>query len=311
MKISNFKNFKEKYDLWIECLYGGDRNSIKNQILNMIWDAAVFRVINEARRIASPTKEGGVQLNGMVHRLIDHGFFEKQLSSIRKLIDKKPLAGREGVYSLMSLIQDMKQNANYLTRENLFKIAGLEYDDEIIRKKHDEYCQGKMEAGEKVYSIPIELNYRRIENKHKDIDSLAGVSKLKRSPNDTILLEIFEKLNDKILKTSHNIRIHVNKFIAHSAIPVSRQIVNADSINITLNHIYKVHEVMCKSANFINLKIFNEGNLFHLPIPQYNQFEYIDNPLVSTGKIDQLRKVWQKYEEETQSWGSWHLDEIL
>lgn len=64
-----------KRKLWLEVLSGKDKHSVVHQITAMTWNAAAYQVVKEARRLAPADPEGGVQLNGMLHRLIDHGFF--------------------------------------------------------------------------------------------------------------------------------------------------------------------------------------------------------------------------------------------
>ena len=85
-----YRRFKAKREQWLEQLCGQDRHSVVNQISRMIWDAAAFRIINEARRYAENADDGGVKLNGMVHQLLNKGFLASQASAIRRLMDKAP-----------------------------------------------------------------------------------------------------------------------------------------------------------------------------------------------------------------------------
>ena len=85
--MTQFDNFKAKHKIWIQHLCGDDRNSIFAQIYRMIWNAAVFEIINESRRVATVDSEGNKELNGMLHRFIDTCFFESQLMAIRRLTD--------------------------------------------------------------------------------------------------------------------------------------------------------------------------------------------------------------------------------
>lgn len=47
---------------WQEVLAGEDRHSIFNQIQDLVWDDAVYRTFNEARRISIENRENGNQL---------------------------------------------------------------------------------------------------------------------------------------------------------------------------------------------------------------------------------------------------------
>lgn len=48
-----------------------------------------------------------------------------------------------------------------------------------------------------------------------------------------------------------------------------------------------------------------------LPTPQYDQLEHMDLGLVETGKVVDLHRFWSGYEQETQKWGAWGIDDLL
>lgn len=58
-------------------------------------------------------------------------------------------------------------------------------------------------------------------------------------------------------------------------------------------------------ASFIgnNLLFYGFGDF--LPIPQFDQFEYLDEPIASKETIEKLRGFWQKYRTETEQWYKW------
>ena len=221
--------FKLRRDLWIECLCGTDRHSIMPQIYRMIWNTAAFRAINEARRIAPPAKEGSVQLSGLMHELIDEGFFEGQALAIRRLTDTHSLDDRRrGVWSLIALLNDMQEHVDLMTRQNLFAAEGLEYDVEAVRRRAEEYQQQELRKGTHVYFIPEELDWDRLRDRHEQIDFLARVTPAHRSPDDTVCVAVIERLKNMVNTTCAEVHVHVNKFVAHAASPESRQTVNAD-----------------------------------------------------------------------------------
>jgi hypothetical protein len=85
-----YQNFAAKRKEWRRVLRGKDRNAVFNQITRMLWDAAAYRIVNEARSLAPAANEGGVQLNGLMHRLIDDCFSVTQLVAIRRILDPNP-----------------------------------------------------------------------------------------------------------------------------------------------------------------------------------------------------------------------------
>jgi len=58
-------------------------------------------------------------------------------------------------------------------------------------------------------------------------------------------------------------------------------------------------------ASFIgnNLLFYGFGDF--LPIPQFDQFEYLDGPIASKETMEKLREFWQKYRTETEQWYKW------
>jgi len=55
-------------------------------------------------------------------------------------------------------------------------------------------------------------------------------------------------------------------------------------------------------ASFIgnNLLFYGFGDF--LLIPQFDQFEYLDEPIASKETIEKLREFWGKYRTETEQW---------
>jgi hypothetical protein len=303
--------FKSRRDLWMGCFGGSDRHSIINQICGMVWKTAAFRVVIECRRIAPPARGGGVELNGMVHDLIDRGFFEGQLLAVRRLTDTYPIMGdRRGrdVWSLTSLIDDMKESRSLMTRANFFAAEGLEYDVERVEQQLGEYYAEKRSKGERSFCVPMELDSDRPRERHKQIDFLAGVAKECRSPEDVVRDAIFEHLKEMVDTACSGVRVVVDKFIAHAASPESRRTVSADDASVTFGHLHKAHEVICKAATFLDLYLLSGSSRHLLAFPTYNQFAYIDRPLVTAEGLTTLKTVWDEYGDETRKWAEWGIE---
>jgi hypothetical protein len=312
MSACTLDKFKERRALWIRCFDGEDRHSIMRQIYRMIWNTAAFRVINEARRIAPPAEKGTVQLNGLMHDLIDEGFFEGQLLAIRRLTDTYPITdacrGRN-VWSLTSLFDDIKKHAHLMTRVNLLAAEGLEYDVDSVRQQANDYLIREFQKSKMVFTPP-ELDWERPQMRHEQIDFLSGVSAKHRSPDDIVSREVIEQLKEMVKKACNNIHIHVNQFIAHAATPESRHKVNAQNASITLGHLYNAQEAICKAATFLDLYLLTGHSHGLLAVPQYDHFAHVDKPLVTTEGIAMLRDAWEKYDAETTKWANWGIEEF-
>ncbi len=274
-----YEEFEQKRKEWIEWLFGSDRHSINNQIARILWDTAIFNTIAEARRLAPKTDEGGVKLNGLIHTFIDRNFFVSQATAIRRLLDSEGAEGKRGVHSLSSLLDDMASNVALLQRDHMLKA-----------EKHDEFGNEHLELA---------------------IDKMADVEPAKRSPTDTIQPRIFEYLKTELTAKCEPIKQYVDKFIAHAATSESRLTINADDIDIPLKTLSDAQERILKTATFLGICVLCERDICSLAAILSYEFRYADHPLVQTADIPQLGRTWQDYEQKTEKWLDWGLDDLL
>lgn len=286
--VQSVKNPTEKFQEWENMLVGEDKHSIRNQIHDMIFDSAIFQCINESKKYAAKDDKGNIKQNGMTHYFITQSFFKTQLLSIRRLTDK-----RSDVYSLYRLIEDIKKNSSILTRKNILAAHNLPYDYEKVRADFDknaDYTQGfVIEPPEIALSLDI----------HKRIDSIAGIAANERSPDDLIPNNTLQ-FGDKWTSIKELCR-YVDKYIAHSATPESR-IATPDEIEGALGKVLNAHKIICETASFIGTNLLFCGFGVFLPTPQFDQFEYLDEPIASKETIEKLRDFWEKYRVETEQW---------
>jgi len=311
----------EKRKVWLEVLSGKDRHSITKQITRMTWDATAFRVVNEARRLAPRDPDGGVQLNGLMYSLLDRAFFASHMATVRRLAqkrrpgrqtDKQPLwEGNLGVYSLSALLQDMLNHRNLLTRKAIFAAEGLEYDYEPTQQKFFASLDKQRGKNQKASddTPPPPFCWLDSEKRHEQIDSLAGVQAQGRQPGDMVRKEVFDNLQRKVDGVCEVVVKHVNKFIAHAATPESRATVGADEAGLMLNHLWQAHQHLCEVASFLAIYVLGDSFPGPLPIPQYDQFKYIERPLIDASQVGKLSDLWRQIEKEADGWSQWGLDQ--
>jgi len=305
--VSPKPTFADKRNQWLEVLSGKDLHSVVNQITEMAWNMAAFRVVNKARSLAPPHHEGGVQLNGLMHQLLDRGFSMSQMAAVRRLWDtSSPLEGKKGVYSLAKLLEDMSEHHHLFTREAIFEAEALKYDCELIRQKANEYIIEQRKAGKTAYFLPPGLDSFVHENRHEQIDRLAGVAPSDRRPDDTIQKDVFFNLTAKVQTACEDVKNHATKLIAHAAAPKNREAV---VVEITLNHLDNAHRNLCQVTSFIATYILGDSCPPPLPVPQYNQFKYIERPLIDRDQVPELQEVWNQFDEDCNDWSQWALDD--
>ena len=295
-----------KRQQWLKVLDGEDQHSIYRQLAQVAWDAASFKVINEARKLTVANSHDGFRLNGLIHDLLDRGFFTTQLLAIRRLTDVNyPLEGRKSVWSLTGLLDDMAESHRLLTRAAMFEVEGLEYDVKRVRERFDKWSE-QPHQGLRV--VPNDMNFGNIVFRHSSINRLIGKTVTSIIPDDTVGTEVFTGLREMIVASCDAANLYVNKFLAHAASPDDRRGDNADSVDVTLGMLREAHQVICQVASFLSIYVLGAAHPNYLPVPQYNLWENIEVPLVNLKNIPDLRKVWAESNSELHDWTHWGLD---
>jgi len=279
MMETTLDEFKEKRKKWLECLKGKDRHSIVRQLYSLVWDAAVYHIIDQSREYAKRTTDNDYELNGMIHRWINNCFGINQIMAIRRLLDTSMDKGKNEVVSLLRLIKEMEESNKLFTRENIFDAEDLEYN------------------------LAVDPSSRW---RHEQVDIFSSVKAGERSPTDVISIQSFTALKKELEGVSKDIITYSNKFLAHSASSKSRIYVNADKLKITFQHLPDALEKICKVANFVSIYIL--GDAKHRFLRNSDGFDYIDRPLVPSDKISSLMAVWEGFKDNIQSCENWGME---
>lgn len=295
------EEFREKRLEWINWLEK-DINSIFRQITSMVWDYALFRIVNKLREWASKQPDENVSFNNSVLRLFDVGFVTTQAVAIRRLIDK-----RKDVISLYALLEDIEKNIDLLTRENYVCYDGLPYDYESVRQEE----VGKLIFKKGVSGVRFVANegpegWAPSERTHKYFDELSGVNpkKQKREKDDQVKIDILKFLEKQIneCKEIKNITRYVNKFIAHSATPESRAGLTQEQMEITLNQLEICYKTIWQVAGYISSQLLFESGISGLPTPQFDHLENLDKSWATPAILKKAHEEWRKIEEEIEEW---------
>lgn len=270
-----FSEFIEKRKKWISLFDPKVENSIADQVYKMLWDDAIFRVINEIRRrkIEFPNQPTGI--NSDVSHLIDRGYVNLQATAIRSLIDQ-----RTDVVSLMSSLNDMEESLGIITRENYVGYDGLKYDPE---KNDDEFKE------------------TMCSHRHKIFDQLSSMKK--RNREDQIDPKVIQNLRDE-LNICKDVQTFSHKYIAHKAGPSELDELDDSERGITLDQIAKCHKAIVKTGNFIYGSILGEGELGGIPTPQYDHFKDLDKPWIIREDLEPLWEFWHLHVDTVDNWAS-------
>jgi hypothetical protein len=297
---------------WLASLKGDDRHAITGQLGWMAWDATVFEIVNTARGMAPRDTDGALQINSMVHHLFNKGFFQSQMVAIRRLADGgyKFDDKKRGVWSLVSLLDDMLVHQLALSRSAILEAEGLFYDYEPHETRWYECYMEHHRTGKWPNDTPNLNRIRQSEDRHRHIDRFAGIDHDRRSLEDRIPPRVFQTLKRRVGIASKDVSAHVDKFIAHSASPESRQSTNVDAIRLTLQHIEDAHRALCEVASFLAIYVLGDAMPGYLATPQYDQFAHIERPLVSKADLPKIESVWLRLRDQYQGWSQWTLEEF-
>lgn len=280
-------------------IFDTEENAISKRLSQLAWEVAVFSCVVEMVRQA-PEIDGQKRLNGMVIDMLATGFWTGTMQAVRRLVEKEAIRGRRGVCSLGGLIADARLCREQLTREVFVcDIAGLEYDVDAIRARHEAYWNEQLRAGNHSFWVPRDLHYEPSMQRHQEFDWLSGSPADQASRGDIIRVEVFNMLDTRLGRLSGVID-HVNVQIAHAATEASRagRVLQRWGLSEAKQAVREIAEIAHVVGNWF---CFSSAGTV-LPHPQFDQFAHLDAPLY-TGDRARLQAVWDAFAEEA---GSWH-----
>jgi hypothetical protein len=295
---------RQKRLIWMEWLNGQDPHSISHQIYSMLWDYALFCVVNELRRIAATEPDNGVSFNGPVVCLFDVGFVTTQAITIRRLIEKPKSNPQWAVISLRSILKDIKENTDLITRENYVCYDGLPYDHEAAHRQWLSKLPSDT-GGVHVSWLPTSgpNAWHVSELVHENFDKLSGVEPENRKRTDVIRPDVFAFLESQI-ETCKDIKKYVDQFIAHASAPETRIGLPDDQRGITLDRLKAYHKTIYEVAGFISSQVLYESNLGGLPVPQFDHLVNLDKSWTTPRNLNRARQKWDEYAKEVSMWES-------
>lgn len=281
--------FKFKRAEWKKCLLESDL-SIYKQIMNVLWNDTVFRTINEARRLVHENQNTSIGFNGPLIEVFDQGFGVTQVMAIRRLTDPVSYDPKRAVFSLPSIIVDMEEHSDFITRENYMCHEGIKFEDVT----HDK-------------DGIVWLHWSRMQN---NFDKLSSTEPAKRARDDKIDIKLLRKLLQK-LKVCENLRTYANKFIAHASHEKNRIQLTDKQKRITLEGLDQSYRVIVWVASFLGAVVLYEHSLGGVPVPQYDYLKDLDKPMVSAENILVLGEFWRERVKEVDTWESDMLRKLL
>lgn len=230
----------------------------------------------------------------MIFDLMAEGFWSSLLLGTRRLLDKGPINGPKGVYSIRSVINDVKSCRPWIDRRTYVELlSGARYELDILQQERLDNLHAAQ--GRPIWGSP-ELALS--EEAHRRFDILSDVAAPQRDAGDLIDPSIFKSFEDRLSELDV-ISDHVSSHIAHAGNKESRQSKGLDEFDIRDAHtaLKKLKEVAALAGLF-----FADKGCEGLPTCLYDQFEGLDQPLVETADLADLQEQWLLLESEIAGW---------
>lgn len=285
--LAEYRVFRRKC---LECLRGDSETSVMNQVHELTWHTAVFRTLNEARRL-----EPHRTVNGVMWELITAGYANLMTLGIRRLVDKD-----DKTDSVPNIIARIERRPELLTREQYICYDGLPYDHEAVEKRHVESLD--LSAGGHVGWLPTKGPDAWATSKllHTAFDALSGYP-AKRNRGDAVQPKILADLKDSLRHpTIKKVCTMAEKRFAHAeriaegsgAVPAATY----DDIDVALRIIVRV-------ANFLSTAFFFDATFGSVvATPQFDMLEALDQPWATTETIPALHRHWHDLSAAMNQW---------
>jgi len=308
--------YAKKRKEWIEALgaVDGHRNCIFRQLCELIHDASTFWWINESRRLAPRDSNGHPMLNGAMHRLLDKCFFTSQKIGLRRLLDRPAKSPKRGVFSVRTLLADMKKHRALLTRANIFGGLSVVMDIDAPQGAPDAHRVVPASHPDSMRCMSNELSTMTSREAHRVFDLLSGKSPASRSPTDTVRESVLESISSRLDAIDQRVVTYVDKYIAHAATPVSIADKAADQIQITIDELWDTLETLWTACQFVDCHILRSVQTTAGFIYAFDMFQHLDKPSVRATERAELERIWREHQKTLDRWGTncltWAVSEV-
>lgn len=294
--LAEYRTFRRKC---LDYLIGEADTSVTNQIHGLAWHTAVFRTLNESRRL-EPTRI----VNGALWELTSTGYASLMSLGIRKLVDKDPRTD-----SVWNVIAAIERRPELLTREKYVCYDGIPYDYETVHQRHIDSLDYSGKANVRWIPTKGPEAWGTSELMHKAFDKLSETTG-KRKRTDKIKPSLLISLKNHL---SHpaitKICTMTDRLIAHAE-RISKK---NDAISIaTYNDIDDALKEIVKVTSFLSSMFFYESSLGSVvPTPQFDVLEGLDAPWITTANLPLLHDYWSQLSSTMSDWTNSTADDFL
>lgn len=294
--LREYRAFRRKC---LEYLRGPSDTSVARQVHDLAWHTAVFRTLNEARRIESDRA-----VNAALWDLTTAGYTSLMTLGIRKLVDRNPKTD-----SVWNVIATVERRPEMLTREKFICYDGLPYDYEAVHHRYIASLGSSVSGRPRWLPTTGPEAWGMSQMMHEAFDKLAG-NPAKRKRGDTIHPSILATLKERLSHPAiEKVRTMANRRIAHAE-RISR---SSEPVPITTyNDVDAALEQIVRITNFLSSYFFYDAAFGAIvPTPQFTVLEGLDQPWVTSENIQRLHEYWNEISAVMDQWADVSVDEFL
>lgn len=274
----------------LERLQGEADTSVLNQVLNLTWHTAVFRTLNESRRL-EPTRS----VNGAMWELMTAGYSNIITLGIRRLVDTHPNAD-----SVWNVIGRIERRPELLTREFYVCHDGLPFDDEAVYKAHLETY--KSDPGPQWLATTGPEAFDTAARMHEAFDAVCGYPQA-RKPLDRIDGSLLANLRAQLKHpTIEKVCTMVDKTVAHA----ERLAADAPAVPVaTYNDVDEALGIIVRVCQLVSWNLLAEGGFGSVvATPQFDVLEHLDQPWSLPETLPALHERWHEIARSMDDWAS-------
>jgi hypothetical protein len=283
--LDEYRKFRRRC---LEQLRGNRSTSVMNQVHNLAWHTAVFKTLNEARRL-----EPSRMVNGAMWKLIAAGYASLMTLGIRRLVDNDRQTD-----SVRNVITQIEKRPEPITREMFVCYDGLPYDYQLVGQKYVDSTSKRVTATCLPTTGPSAWATSRMA--HKKFDQLCGhpVERKRTDVIDPALLTTLQSvLRSPCIKAACTL---ADKRIAHA----ERFSENSKALpEVSYNDIDEALKTIVRVTDFLSSHFFYDTSYGSVvPTPQYDVFEALDQPWVKPENLPALHQHWHDLTESMAQW---------
>ncbi len=308
MDGNSYEEFESRHSLWKRAMRGDskdDPHAIVPNLVELTWRIACFRVVLRGREIAAQKESGKRCLSPLIHGLLDQTFVDAVFMGLRRIVGSFSRTEslehpKLGTYSVSALMTDISKHRKWVTRENLLRLDGLPLDADAVNRAEWEFLKMKSteDADEGFVEIPPHLNFRLVEQRHKEIDWLCRVRREDRRAFDCLDESRLDMICKRIRHATDGIRVWADKNVAHIASSQSRASAQVDQVSLCLTDLWQAHEALCRAVARVDSYMLTRTHHEFLPMPLPSHFAYLDRPLLGTVDLPELRSFWRQMADQ-------------